>query len=761
MPQSALAVLIGALLAFYGNQLQDPLWCAYLPLLLLLARYSPRYRWLCLLAASLLWSSALLHWQIGHRLEAGFDNRVVTLSGQVADLPRGREHGVSLVLERLQIDGYTAPMPRRIRLNWFQPQQTPRAGERWQFEARLRQPRGRLNSAGFDFEAWQFVQRIDANGYIVSSSSNRQLRAAPYWSIAALRSRLAANIDSACQPCSHAGLVKALVLGYRGDIDEATRATLQATGTAHLLAISGLHVGMVAASCYFLGQALWRLGGYRSGINRRGFAALASLLAACLYAALAGFSLPTQRALIMLSVVYLGQCFHHRINLQQSLALALIVVLMLDPLAVGSASFWLSFGALLVIGFAQFRLRNSLRGWRHLLVLQCYFVLLFAPPGVLIFAQLNLAGLPANMVAIPALSLLILPAILVVTLLSSLAPSTAAQLFAHVDWLLARLLDYLDLLLTLGLQARAAAAYPELLVVTSMVLLPLLLMPRLPGARIAAVAVLMVLACWRPPRLDPGEFELRVLDVGMGSSMLLRTRHHSLVYDFGPGRKQGFSAAEQALLPVMNRLGLDSADLLIASHVDQDHSGGLHSMIGRYRPTQLLSGTPRELRARFALPHRVRSCHDYPDWRWDGVDFRFLDSGKRMPGTNNRSCVLQISGHHQVLVPGDIERSVEKQLVRIHGARLAADVLLVPHHGSRTSSSKAFIERVRPRAAIFTLARNNRWKFPDPGVEARYRAQGVALYRSDRDGEIRVQSGPGHLQITALREPPRRLWRRW
>jgi len=287
------------------------------------------------------------------------------------------------------------------------------------------------------------------------------------------------------------------------------------------------------------------------------------------------------------------------------------------------------------------------------------------------------------------------------------------------------------------------------------------LLPAIPGRYRVAMAILAALLCWQPPLLEPGEFELQVLDVGMGSSMLLRTRHHSLVYDFGPGRPERYSAAVSALLPVMRQLGIEDADLLIASHVDQDHSGGFTSFIGDYQPSRLLSGTPAELRSRYALAHRVRSCHGYPDWRWDGVGFRFLDIDAGALSTNNRSCVLQVIGYHRLLIPGDIESSQESWLGETYGDALAADILLAPHHGSNTSSSQAFIQLVRPRLVVFTLSHNNRWGFPTPAVLARYRAQDVALYRNDQHGAIRIHSLAQGLRVTTLREPPRRIWRRW
>jgi len=764
MPLYALAILFGTLVAFYGNQPQDSFWSAYLPLLLFLFRFCPTYRFVCLLAVGFLWTNVALHGQLAQRLVDGFDNRGVFLVGTVADLPRVDGDRVSLQLDKINIESYPAAMPRRISLNWYQSKQLPMAGERWQFLVRLRQPRGQLNPAGFDYEAWQFVQGIDARGYVLDSKLNRRLAPASPVSIGGLRQRLAANIERDCEACRHSGLIKALAVGFRGDIDPASRQLLQSTGTAHLLAISGLHIAMVAVLLFGAGRYIWRFWVvYSITINRREMASLFALGGAIAYAAMAGFSLPTLRALIMLAVVLIGQQLHNKINLLQSISLALVVVLIFDPLAVGSASFWLSFGALLTIAYVQFRLPRRMSGWRQLLILQFYFTLLFAPLGVFIFGQVNVSALPANLIAIPLLSLLILPLVLIACLLSTVWSAGASLAFSLADRLLGYLFDYFDILLAAGLRPRFVDDYPALLLLLALCATLLLLLPRLRALGIAAFAIMVVVLCWQPARLKPGEFELLVLDVGMGSSMLLRTSHHSLVYDFGPGRNDRFNAARRALLPVMQRLGLDEADLLVVSHVDQDHSGGLHSLIGSYRPTQLLSGTPRELHARFALQHRVRSCHDYPDWRWDGVSFSFLnatdDSVKQT--TNDRSCILLVSGHHRVLLPGDIEALQESRLVESFGEELRADVLLAPHHGSGTSSSQPFIDRVRPSEVVFTLSRKNRWGFPDEAVISRYRAIDARLHRSDEDGAIRFYSKAGALRVTSLRRPPRRSWRRW
>ena len=762
MPHVALAILLGALLAFYGNQLQDPFWSAYAPLLLLLARCNRHCRLLCVLGFGLLWSSAVLHQYSAHRLHDDFDNKIVLLSGVIADIPQLREEHVSLLLEDLAIEGYSGPAPKRARFNWYRAKQQPLAGELWQFQVRIRKPTGLLNPAGFDYERWQFVNAIDASGYVVAARENRRLAEAPRFSLTGLRSELASRIDTDCAHCRHAGLIKALTLGLRADIDNDTRSTLQASGTAHLLAISGLHIGMVALLFFALGQKLWRLGGYRWGINRRTLASVCALLAALFYAGLAGFSLPTLRALIMLSIVLLGLQLNRSVNLLQSIAIAMIAILVVDPLAVGSSSFWLSFGALLVIAFVNFRQPRVVPGWRQLLVLQCYFSLLFAPLGIIIFGQLNPASLPANLVAIPALSLLILPVVLAASLLSAFAIDVAAILFTVADGLLVYLLSYLHWLLELGLESTSVAGYPLLVTLAALAALLLLILPRFTFARHAALALLLVLFCWRPDRPGWGEFELLVLDVGMGTSVLLQTRNHSLVYDLGPGRNRGFNAANIALLPVLRERAIADADLLTVSHVDQDHSGGLHALLSNYDAFSLLSGTPRELRDRFDLHHRVRSCHGYPDWNWDGVSFRFLQtSGAVGSSTNNRSCVLQVAGYHRALLPGDIEAVQEERLVNRYGAALAADILLAPHHGSATSSSDAFIAAVKPAQVVFTLSRNNRWNFPVAAVTRRYLSHDAQLWRSDLHGAVRFVSSSNGLQVQSLRKPVRRLWRRW
>ncbi len=762
MPQHAVAIVLGSLAALYGNELPDPYWSAFMPIAVLFAFYCPTHRFVLLLAIAYLWSSAVFHYHLEHRLDSRHDNQVALISGIVADIPRRGRDRISLYLTALEIKDYAGSRPRLARLNWYQDKRLPRAGERWEFEAKLKQPIGTLNPAGFDFEAWQFSTGVDVTGYIRDSAANRKMESAAMTSANYWRMRIASDIDRSCSSCEHRGLIKALALGFRGEIPVTQKRLLQSSGIAHLLAISGLHIGIVTLLFYGLGRHCWRLGLYRSGLNRTQVAWLFAIVAALVYAALAGFSLPTVRALIMFSLLWVALHTRNRINLLQTIALAVIVIVIIDPRSVGSISFWLSFTALLVIAFVQFRLPARMPWWQQLLALQFSFSLLFVPLGILIFDQFNPAGLLANLVAIPLVSFAVLPAVLGGCLMSIAGFGVSHILFKLADSLLVLLLDYLDWLLNSGLHS-IAVSYPAPLITITLVSMVILLLPRMSGMRQVAMMTLVVTALWQPSRLKQGSYELIILDVGTGTSLLLRTRNHSLVYDLGPGKADTLNAVDWALIPVMLRYGIQRPDLLIVSHVDQDHSGGMHSFNGNYQNSILLSGTPEELGSRFNIRHPLRSCHGYPDWRWDGVEFSFLTAGSQSANSssNNRSCVLAINGKHRALLPGDIESSRELKLLSKYGAALDADILLAPHHGSKTSSSMPFISRVNPGYVIFTQARNNRWGFPVDEVVARYDAVNARQYRSDKDGAISMQSGDQGLIIKTMRNPVRRIWQRW
>ena len=760
----SLAITVGTAFAFWGNALIDSHWLTYLPILLWLAWQRPDIRFICLCWSAFLWSSFLFGQMLEKGLDPAFDGQTVLLTGTIIDISQQRGQSIRFYLKPDDIQSYQKPLPVKLRLSWYHSQQVPQAGQRWQLLVKLRAPRGFQNPGGFDYERWLFSKNIAATGYVKKSDKNRMLATAAWHHINHHRLQITRAIDRACAECKYHGLFKALTVGYRGDIPQQQNRLLRDTGTAHLLAISGLHVGLVAVLFYGLGAFLWRHVWCHPRFNQRECSALLAAGAALSYAALAGFSLPTVRALVMLMVVVLALLLRKNINLLNSIASAMCLILLVNPLAIGSISFWLSISALLVIAFGQPWLANQNSGLKRLLMIQMLFFLLLIPISILLFQQATPAGFIANIVAIPLLSFIILPLTLISALFAILDLPLASVLFNQLDRLTGWLLDYLQLLLASGLQTYSKAGHPVLLLACMGIGLVFALLPVGWRTRVPALLLLLIAILWQPPTVDADNFQMTALDVGMGTAVVVETQHHSLIYDFGPGTKQGFSAGDWVVKPFLQYRGITQPDLMIVSHVDSDHSGGFISFIDQTvtasLPTApLLTGMPDALEKRFDLSRPVRSCHDYPAWHWDGIDFEFLVTQPRgtITRSNNHSCVLKISGRHTALLTGDIEAAQENKLRQQWIEKLAADILLVPHHGSLTSSTRDFIKVVSPVVAVFTVGRNNRWAFPKPAVIDRYRQINSTIIRTDQQGAVSLLSWAEGLSVATHRRYAR-IW---
>jgi competence protein ComEC len=764
MITNATALIVGLLFAFFSSELDDPYWVCYLPIVLALVFLIPKYRIVTIILSAYLWAGFNFQSAVNLKLNNSFNNQVVMLSGVIADIPEIKPRSVRFLLKPDFIEGYNQRLPNKIRLSWYRSNQLPVAGQRWQFRAKLRRPSGFHNPAGFDYERWLLVKGIGATGYIKKSRENRLLDQTPWWNINQLRSKVSQSIDRQCNFCDNQGLIKALTIGYRGDINLSQKQILKDSGTAHLLAISGLHVGLISGLFYLLGRWLWHVYFFRYRYNQLEFSAVLSFIAGLSYAALAGFSIPTVRALIMFGVIFFALKYRLSNNLLNTIATTVVLILIIDPLAVGSASLWLSVGALLIIGFAQYLLNNQKSWLRKLLLVQGIFTLMFIPMGIVLFGQVNIAGYLANVVAIPAVSFVLLP-------LALLGSFCASVNLPYTDWLLivcdrgmTFLLEYLEWLLESGFAAIGTGYIPMPLLILSLVGLAIGVMPRaFLGQKLSLILVLLPVIWW-PEKLEYGGYEMTVLDVGMGTSVIVKTRHHSLVYDFGPGNKEGYSAGSWVVKPYLQHYNILTPDLMVISHVDQDHSGGFQTFKYNFDSATLVSGTPRQLQKRFNLDQLIQSCHDLPPWRWDGVDFEFLAFPQKnevialMDDTNNRSCVLKIQGKHSVLLTGDIEAQREDWLVSIDPDSLKADLLVAPHHGSSTSSTIGFINQVSPEAVIFTVGKDNRWNFPKPDVIARYKAIKSQIYRTDRHGAVSFYSDSNNFRIESQRKRHPRLW---
>jgi len=749
----AVAMLAGVALVQLFPALPPP-WLAListLPAAWLYARADLR-RLVGAFLLGLSWACICGQWAMSERLPAELSGIDARVEGRVLGLPRRDEDGqrFDFLVESGPRD---APVGRRVRVGWYGvAAPAVEAGSRWRLLLRFKRPRGILDPGGTDSEKRALVQRIAATASVREPRSARLL--ANGSGIDAWRARLSRRIERAL-PEGRARFVQALALGDTRALNEQDWEVLRATGLTHQIAISGFHVGMVAGFA-----ALLLLGAYRLApwlgrwLPAPQAAAAAALMAAAAYTALAGFALPTVRTMLMIAAVLLARLLRRGASGSESLALALIAVLCADPLSVLAPGFWLSFAGVAWLSWClpAREQRGHVRGF---LEAQGVATLALLPLTVWFFGQASLPGPLANLVGIPLISLGVVPLCLLGLLLLPVAPTAAEHAWRLAAELMQCLWQGLELL----------AAWPAAMLWLPEPSLPALalacagaawlLLPRaVPGKLLALVMFLPLL--W--PRLDvpaAGEFDVEVLDVGQGLSVLVRTQGHALLYDAGAGGGHGPDYGETAVVPALRALGIRRLDTLLLSHGDADHAGGMAAVRRAYPQARVLGVEG------WAQPG-MGLCRDTQAWRWDGVEFRVLHPPPWFPYLrNDSSCVLRISTAGGVaLLPGDIGRHVEARLLHLHAARLRAQLLIVPHHGSRSSSSEEFVAAVQPSVAVASVGAGNRFGLPREDVVQRYRDFGAAFVDSAGGGAMRFRLGAKGLRVLALRRRDEaRYWR--
>lgn len=699
-------------------------------------------------------------WRAGQRLAQALapalEGQDLQVVGVVASLPQRSAAGTRFVfaVESAAWQGEPVSIPRRLSLGWWHEGEPSadaagpaalRAGERWRFTLRLRQPHGQVNPRGFDAELWLFEQGLRASGYVRARRGGgaTRLDAVAGYPVQRARQAIRERIEATVPDPVAAGMLAALAIGDQGAIDRAEWEVFRVTGVAHLMSISGLHVTLFAWLASALVGRAWR------GFPRLMLALPApqaarwgGLLLATAYAVLAGWGVPAQRTVLMLAVVVLLRSAGRRWPGPLVLLAAAVAVTLVDPWALLQPGFWLSFVAVALLMVSDPRPPQEAAGrgvgavgaaLRQGLRTQAVATVGLAPLSLLFFQQVSLVGFVANLVAIPLVTLLVMP----LSLLGVLLPP-----LWRLDALLAgALLHGLGALAALPWAqwtVPAAPAWAALLGVAGGLVLVLPLPWRLRLLGLPLLLPLLAPAVERPP---PGRFEMLALDVGQGTAVLVRTHSHLLVYDTGPQYGIEADAGERVLVPLLRARGEPHIDRLVLSHRDTDHVGGAASLLQRV-PVRALSSSLADEHPLRAVPVPQERCRAGQAWQWDGVDFELLHpdgdaagAAGATPKPNALSCVLQVRGTQgSALLAGDIERAQELALVDRLGPRLRSDVLLVPHHGSRTSSSGNFIVAVAPRVALVQAAYRSRFGHPAPEVVARYVTHGVALVRSDRCG---------------------------
>ena len=740
------------------------------------------------------WAALFAQHYLAHELPKEWEGRDVHVVGTIDSLPYRFDQGVrfNFAVEQASTDdGALDVVPPKLALSWYagffgddsRTVGDVKPGERWQLTVRLQRPHGNANPHGFDYEVWLLEQNLRATGHVRPDDSVllKNLRIDNFVVtfgnvVEHCRGWLRDRIVAALPDKEYAGVIVALVVGDQRAINQTDWQVFNRTGIGHLVSISGLHITMIAGLFAAIASALWRRSFFTDArlpliLPAQKAAALAGAGIALLYVLLAGFGVPAQRTLYMLSVVAVALWLGRITSVSHVLCVALGVVVLLDPWAVLWPGFWLSFGAVAIILYASVgrtqlqsdaaptrkeRWISTLKSAGHT---QYVVTIGLVPLTMLLFGQMSLVSPIANAVAIPLISFIVTP----LALAGSVLPAPLC------GWLLGLahlMVEWLALVLAWLSSFPAAvwtAPVPAFWIFGSALTGTLwLLAPRGWPVRWLGFAGWLPLMLNVPTHPKQGEMRVTAFDVGQGMALLVETRHHRLLYDTGPFYSPQSDGASRVILPYLKARGIDALDGVIVSHSDNDHSGGALSIFDAIKVGWVASSLSYASPIVKAAPGH-RRCIAGQAWSWDGVQFDMLhptavsyDSSKWKP--NARSCTLKITaGGQSILLAGDIEAVQESELVENSAEKLPASVLLAPHHGSGTSSTEVFLRAVKPQLALFQVGYRNRYHHPKTEVFERYGRFGIKRVRSDESGAVTLEFGAA-LNATEYRTDHARYW---
>jgi len=713
-------------------------------------------------------------WQAEQRLSVAlpdeWQGRDIKVIGVVAELPRKFEQGQHFSFDVEKVLTPLASVPKHLYLSTYYSRQAEppelHAGERWQLTVRLKQPHGSSNPHGFDFELWALENNVRAVGYVNSKADNlllAKLADGFNYHIQHWREYVRDKFGATLSAAPYAGVLTALAIGDQSSIPQAQWQVFTRTGVNHLMSISGLHITMLAGLGFALTYWLWRRSVWLTlRLPARKAAALAALLVALAYALLSGFAVPAQRTVYMAGAVAVALWLNRNFSPAQILSIALLGVLIPDPWSILSPGFWLSFGAVaLILYVTAYRLKPS-----HVLVeyarVQWAMTIGLIPMLLALFQQVSLVSPIANAFAIPLVSLVVVP----LTLLGAVLPpyfsiGGAPLWLAHtvMAWTMA-LLEWLN---SLPQAVWTQHAPPAWSAAAGMLGAVVILLPRGFPARWLGVVLMLPMFLNTPQEPAKDSLRLIIFDVGQGLAVAAQTRHHALLYDAGPDFSGSADSGNRILIPSLRAMGIRKLDGLILTHDDTDHTGGAASIM-QAMPIGWLASSLPDGHPLLQTSVDNRRCIDGQNWQWDGVLFEMLHPDKAsyaQPNIsdNDRGCVLRISiANQHILLTADIEAASEAELLAKHFDKLPAALLVVPHHGSKTSSTEKFISAVNPRYAVFTAGYRNRYGHPKQGIVQRYNDSGATLLRSDQDGAIMVDMNADELTIERYRKTHQRYW---
>lgn len=784
----ALAIALGAWFLQQQVSLPSLLWLPIAligPFLLYFSRYSNTLQYTRLFGAFIsacligfFYAAIFAHYRLGDELPNAWEQRNIEVIGVVATMSEVTNRGERFRFDVEQVVTPDAQVPKHIALTDYQgnawhhsmqqagktpPQRVAKfkAGERWIMTVRLKRPHTTYNPHGYDFEAWALAHRIRAIGSIRSKSKMQKLSDfvwRPGYLVESGREKVGSRISQVLANKPYAGVIRALVIGEDSQISPQNWDVYLRTGVNHLMSISGLHITMLAGLAFSLTTSLWRrFPRLVLKMPTRKAATIVGAFVALAYASLAGLSVPTQRTLYMLTTFAIALLLSRRVPMSRVLAIALVVVVLLDPWSVIAPGFWLSFSAVAIITYASVN-RLKVRHWFTEAVNTQWSVTLgLLPLLILMFGQASIVSPIANAFAIPVISLLVVP----LAIMGALIPF---DFVLHISqWVLEICMQVLNWLASSPFATWQQASVPMWAIGLAVLGTLLLLLPRGFPQRWLGLLMMLPMLFVVPEKLAEGEMKVTVLDVGQGLSVVVKTASHTMVYDTGQQYNEESDAGRAVIVPYLRSQGIKQLDALVISHDDSDHSGGAASVMSQM-PIQWLASSYTLPEITKPTPTQLR-CYAGQKWIWDKVRFEVLypmaESYRQAEITdNNRSCVIKvISRHGTVLLTGDIEKEAEEMLLKMQKYRLKSNVLVVPHHGSKTSSTEPFIKAVGAKYTVFTVGYLNRFKHPKPQVVGRYLENKSTIYRSDHHGAIVLDfKQESDLQVSVWRLEDAKYW---
>ena len=686
----------------------------------------------------LAWACFSAQIALDDRLSVALEGQTRWVEGRVVGLP---QHSDGVVrFELADAHSRRTRLPTSMRLAWYGGPLV-NSGETWRLAVKLKRPAGLLNPHGFDYEAWLLSRGIGATGTVKDGSLLQPAQGA--WRDG-VRQALA-NVDAQ----GRSGALLALVLGDGAGLSREDWEVLQDTGTVHLLVISGQHIGLLAGLVYLLVAGAARHGVWPARLPWLPWACALAFAAALGYGLLAGFEVPVRRACAMIGLVLLWRLRFRQAQPWWAWLAAFVGVLVLDPLASLRPGFWLSFAAVAILMFTFGGRLGPWRWWQTWTRAQWLIALGLCPLLLILGLPVSLSGPLINLLAVPWISLLVLPSALLGTALLPI-PFVGESLL----WIAGGLLDLLFKGLALAAGQVPAWVPPAVplwawCIAASGALL--LLLPKGVPLRLLGWPMLLLIVFPPGEEVPMGQAEIWQLDVGQGLAILVRTHRHTLLYDAGP-RFGEADAGERVVVPTLHKLGVQEIDLMLLSHADADHAGGAQAVRNGLPTTRVISGDPQ------ALPGDLQAgpCNSGNSWTWDGVRFELWRWASAIE-SNQKSCVLLVvAGDERLLLTGDIDTHAERALLE---GPLAGPIqwLAAPHHGSRSSSSMALLARLKPHSVLISSGRSNAFGHPHPWVMERYRRLGLSILDSAEQGAIRLQLGafvPAHTEAGV-----RRYWR--